>query len=145
MIAFAYYRQMLDPSSPANASRAPSSQVRRGAFPTHYDPPYNASVPNLGYDAPYTSSGGYAPPPGPPPQGHLDEQFAPPYEHGDGKLPGYGAGFGDDMKDMDTKDSKEDPFSDFDGPSAPAAARMPEVERDVTSRPGPGGRDTFSV
>jgi len=129
-LAFSYYRQVLDPSSPANASRAPSNQARVGAYPSHYNPPYNASVPNLPYgynSGPYTgqpyysNQSRYAPPAGPPP-GH-DDPFAPP--------PGYtgnGKDYGDD------KDSK-DPFSEFDGQS--------REERDVTSRPGPGGRDTF--
>ncbi|KAG9226960.1 hypothetical protein CCMSSC00406_0003367 [Pleurotus cornucopiae] len=121
-IAFAYYRQVLDPSSPANASRAPSSQVRAAGYPTYYNPPYNASaVPNLGYSQPPQQ---YPPPPGPPPQ-HRDETFVPPY---DGKPPGYGAGDSGDF--IGGKDDKENPFADFD-------------ERDVTSRPGPGGRDAF--
>ena len=30
MIAFAFYRQLLDPASPANASRAPSNEFRSG-------------------------------------------------------------------------------------------------------------------
>lgn len=141
VIAFSYYRQLLDPTSPANTSRAPSNQARMGAFPSHYNPPYNASVPNLpyGYNAgPYTGqpySGApyqhqqYAPPAGPPPD--HDDPFAPPY---DGKPPGYigrdGKGFENDGKD------NKDPFADFDGPSA-------REERDVTSRPGPGGNETF--
>jgi len=122
-LAFAYYRQLLDPTSAANASRAPSNQLRTGDFPTHYNPPYNAAVPNLSYSY---GAGPYAPPSGPPP-GH-DDAFVPPY---DSKPPGYSGG---DMKgfDADDKDSKN-PFSDFDGPT----------ERDVTSRPYPGGPESF--
>ncbi|KLO09989.1 hypothetical protein SCHPADRAFT_800499, partial [Schizopora paradoxa] len=69
-INYSYYRQMLDPSSPVNASRAPSAQARAaggfGAQPSHYTPPYAFggadSTANLGYAAPQ-----YAPPAGPPP------------------------------------------------------------------------------
>ncbi|KAJ6613612.1 hypothetical protein B0H10DRAFT_218179 [Mycena sp. CBHHK59/15] len=134
VLALGYYRQMLDPTSPANALRAPSNQARMNNFPSHYNPPYNASVPNLGYGynapyagapyagAPYTGGQTYAPPPGPPPP--RDAPFAPP----ESKPPGYtgsGAGYG--------ADDKENPFADFDE----------REERDVTSRPAPGGRDTF--
>jgi len=128
-IAFAYYRQMQDPTSVANAFRAPSNQMRGGnAYPQHYNPPYNASVPNLGYG---TGPAAYAPPAGPPPQ------FGAGYSNDDlGKPPGYegGSSFGHDMKD----DSKEDPFADFEASSHPH-------ERDVTSRPRPGEHDTFHV
>jgi len=139
-LAFSYYRQLLDPTSVANASRAPSNQVRMGAYPSHYTQPYNASVPNLAYNygnnsgsytgQPYYGQQQYAPPAGAP-LGH-DDPFAPPYE---GKPPGYVGGDGKGYGDGDDKDSK-DPFSDFDG-------QGPREERDVTSRPAPGGRDTF--
>ncbi|GLB39623.1 hypothetical protein LshimejAT787_0701330 [Lyophyllum shimeji] len=123
LLTFAYYRQLLDPASPANASRAPSNQARMaGAFPTHYNPPYDASIPDLSYNyGPYSAQPQYAPPAGPPP-GHM-----PPVD--DGKPPGYTggpAGF-----DGDAKDGKN-PFADFG-----------TEERDVTSRPGPGGPETF--
>lgn len=121
-IAFGYYRQVLDPTSPANATRAPSSQVRMDAFPSHYNPPYNASVPNLGYND-YSSQPRYAPPAGAPPGHEHDDSFVPPY---DGKPPGYAY---DGKHDYGMDDNK-DPFSD-------------SGERDVTSRPAPGGRDTF--
>jgi len=49
-IAFAYYRQLIDPTSPANSSRAPSTQFRGSNYPQHYNPPYNASVPALPYN-----------------------------------------------------------------------------------------------
>lgn len=123
-LALGYYCQTLDPTSPANALRAPSNQVRMNAFaPPHYNPPYNTSVPNLGYAYPAPSQQQYAPPPGPPPQfqGPFDDRYSV-------KAPGYGVGYAD-AKDMDKKD---DPFADFEA-----------GERDVTSRPGPGGRDTF--
>jgi len=132
-IAFAYYRQVLDPSSPANASRIANQGRMGGAFPSHYNPPYNASVPNLGYgyNAPYANGpSGYAPPPGPPPA-QRDAPFAPPYDS-DSKPPGY---IGGDKYGADSKE--DDPFADFDGPSRPSE------EHDVTSRPAPGGRDTF--
>lgn len=116
VVAFNYYRQLLDPSSPANARRTP--QVRNEAYPSHYNPPYNASVPNLGYgyNMPY-AGGPFQAPPGPPPS-HDDYNKPPGYTGSDAAL-GYGA-----------KDTK-DPFADFDH------------ERDVTSRPGPGGHETF--
>ena len=117
ILAFSYYAQLLDPTSAANASRAPSSQVRMGGFPSHYNPPYNA------YPAYNT-----APPPAPyvhpmnpkpyhpyPDQGYgyirdRDDPFAPPYEV-DGKPPGYvGAGTAGD-------DKSRDPFDDAEGPS----------------------------
>lgn len=135
MISFAYYRQALDPTSPANFVRTPAN---RFDTPSHYNPPYNASVPNLGYEYNMPYAGGpapgqqgyqpypaYAPPAGPPPQ-HDDYDGKPPgYVGGDGKA---GATYGAEKAD--------DPFADFDGPSRPE-------ERDVTSRPGPGGRETF--
>ncbi|KAG6918295.1 hypothetical protein DXG01_015387 [Tephrocybe rancida] len=126
-IAFAYYRQLLDPTSAANASRAPSHQARMsGVFPSHYNPPYDASVPNLSYQ--YNARPQYAPPAGPPPGHGQDETFVPPY---DGKPPGY---MGGDSKGYD--DDSKDPFADFDGPNT-------REERDVTSRPYPGGAESF--
>ncbi|KAG6871662.1 hypothetical protein C0995_001671 [Termitomyces sp. Mi166 len=122
-VTFAYYRQLLDPTSLANASRAPSHQVRfGGGYPEHYNPPYNA--PLYGYN----THPQYAPPAGPPP-GH-DETFVPPYE---GKLPGY---LGHDAKGYSTDADAKNPFSDFDGSGS-------RQERDVTSRPYPGGSETF--
>ncbi|KAF7343380.1 DBR1 domain-containing protein [Mycena venus] len=50
MLAWGYYRQVLDPTSVVNFARAPSH--RFNAYPMHSQP-YNASVPNLGYNAPY--------------------------------------------------------------------------------------------
>jgi len=121
VLAWGYYRQVLDPTSVLNFSRAPSHQIRLAAFPSYNQQPYNASVPNLGYGAPY---GGppqqqYAPPPGVPPMAG-------------GKPAGYGA------SDVEARagygqDDKENPFADFDE----------RTERDVTSRPAPGGRDAF--
>ncbi|KAG6885544.1 hypothetical protein C0993_000329 [Termitomyces sp. T159_Od127] len=109
MVTFAYYRQLLNPSSFANSGRAPSHQVRFGSgYPDHYNPPFY----------PYDGRTQYAPPPGPPP-GHE------PY---DGKPPGYaGYGYGYNT-DVDSKN----PFSDSN-----------RQERDVTSRPYPGGSETF--
>lgn len=121
-VAFAYHRQLLDPTSAANASRAPSNQVRMGAFPSHYNRPYNTAVaPTL----PYTTYPQYPAPAGPPP-GHEDDDdsFVPPYE---GKPPGYPGGGGGKW-DYEAKDVK-DPFADGDD----------AVERDVTTRPAFGG------
>lgn len=111
IMAFAYYRQMQDPTSVANAFRAPSNQMR-GGYPQHYNPPYGGpSVPDLPYGAGPVPKTTYAPPPGAPPQ--FGGGSAPGYDVGDmGKLPGYERG-GYDGKDQD--DSKEDPFADFEG------------------------------
>ncbi|KIK93685.1 hypothetical protein PAXRUDRAFT_828724 [Paxillus rubicundulus Ve08.2h10] len=105
-IAFAYYRQSLDPTSPINAARAPSNQVRMDGYPTQYSAPYDTTA--------YMPS--YEPPEGPPPF--------------DGKPPDYKRGsyysYGE------TRDTKEDdPFSDYDGPSVPMPTHWAE-ERDVT-------------
>ncbi|KAF9224986.1 hypothetical protein BS17DRAFT_701491, partial [Gyrodon lividus] len=106
-MAFAYYRQTLDPTSPINASRAPSNQVRMDGYPTHYSPPYDATA--------YAPA--YEPPAG-----------APPF---DGKPPDYKRG--SYFSYGETKDSKEDdPFSDYDGPSVPMPTHWAE-ERDVAS------------
>jgi len=93
-IAFAYYRQAHDPTSPANSSRLPFNHAPRDTYPTHYNPPYDVTA--------YVPV--YLPPQGPPPA--------------DGKPPEYKRAsymsFGED------KDAKEDdPFSDYDGPSVP--------------------------
>ncbi|KAJ7130330.1 hypothetical protein C8R44DRAFT_978441 [Mycena epipterygia] len=130
VVTWGYYRQVLDPTSVANFVRP----VRTNNFPSHYNPPYNASVPNLGYgyNAPYAGApyagappfAGrqmYAPPPGaPPPRGAPEENKPQGYLGGEGAM-GYGV------------DDKENPFADFDE----------RTERDVTSRPAPGGADTF--
>jgi len=103
VIAIAYYRQLLDPTSAANSFRAPSNQMRGNLYPDHYNPPYNASVPNLGYGS---GPSAYAPPPGPPPQ------FSGGYSTEDiNKPPGYDRG---DYKDSE-RNGKENPFADFDG------------------------------
>jgi len=135
LLAWGYYRQVLDPTSVANALRAPSNRIN--LYPTHYNPTYDASVPNLGYGynapyagapyagAPYAGGQTYAPPPGAPPTTR-DAPFAPPVGKPPGLVGGDGSvGYG--------QDDKENPFADFDE----------RTERDVTSRPAPGGRDTF--
>lgn len=103
-VAFSYYRQMLDPTSPANASRAPSAQARAGLYPEHYNPPYAGDG---GFGA--GAVGQYAPPPGPPPAAS-STAYVPEYDPV--KLPeyeskgGYTAGAHGDDKDGD-------PFADF--------------------------------
>jgi len=124
-IAFAYYRQLVDPTSPVNASRAPSNQVMMH--------PYQG----------YNNGDRFYPPPEPPVhQDYYDQQFAPPYDGN--KLPGYASERGSKLEgDFDVKqDDKADPFSDFDGPSRKNPSPGYE-ERDLTSRPRPGERDTF--
>ncbi|KAI6112385.1 hypothetical protein EV401DRAFT_203077 [Pisolithus croceorrhizus] len=103
--AFAYYRQVIDPTSPVNSSRTPANQVRMDDFPAYHAP----------YDAP-----AYAPPAGPPP---FD---------GEGKPPQYNYGayssFGDDKGKEENP--KNDPFSDYVTPPMPTHWAE---ERDVTS------------
>ncbi|KAH9929078.1 uncharacterized protein BXZ73DRAFT_78222 [Epithele typhae] len=113
MITFAYYHQVLDPTSPANVQRGP--MVTSGPQPAHWNAPYD---PNARYDAPpYPPYGQpqYAPPPGPPPT-----------EMGYGAGMGVGADKDRDMKDHDDASETtkyDDPFADFDeGPSKPAAS-----------------------
>ena len=119
MIAWAYYHQVLDPTSAANVSRAPTNFASGApgpySYPDHYNRPYDTEAgaynnapyaPYPSYDQPQPQ---YAPPPGPPPS-HTEM--------------GYGVGMGakersvkgDNESDM-TK--FEDPFADFDGPSKP--------------------------
>ncbi|OBZ76753.1 hypothetical protein A0H81_03345 [Grifola frondosa] len=103
LIAFAYYQQVLDPTSAANVSHSPTHEL--GTYPEHYHPPYDAPL--------YAPS--YAPPPGPPPA-----------DMGYGV--GMGVGAGDDTKPpgysgasagAEHYGEKDDPFADFDGPSIP--------------------------
>ncbi|KAF9231773.1 hypothetical protein BU15DRAFT_82004 [Melanogaster broomeanus] len=110
-IAFAYFRQTVDPASPINASRAPSNQIRMDGYPTHYNAPYDTT----GYMP------AYSPPDGPPPF--------------DGKPPDYKRGsyisYGE-SKDAKEDAKEDDPFSDYDGPSVPMPTHWAE-ERDVAS------------
>ncbi|KAJ3812581.1 hypothetical protein F5876DRAFT_74717 [Lentinula aff. lateritia] len=131
LFSYAYYRQLLDPTSAANVVRTPIRAPPSG-FPSHYNPAYNASVPSLGYQyGPYGQQpyGQFAPPPGPPPA----------MDAADGKPPGYasGPGYGYEIDDK----AKENPFADFDEHVDKAGGS--QEEHDVTSRPAPGGRDTF--
>jgi hypothetical protein len=135
LIAFSYYRQLLDPTSPANAMRAPSNQARTGfGFPQRYNPPYNGGMDGMGGQGyggsyPYPVSGQYAPPPGPPPTKGGDDAFVPPYDHEqdrDGKLPGYDIG-SKTPSYMEGDIKGGDPFADFDGPS------QAERERELTA------------
>jgi len=86
-IAFSYVRQLLDPTSVANAVRAPAFP-RNGDYPSHYNPPYNANY------------GQYNPPTyGQPSYGYGNDAFVPPYE----AKPGYGppvdkAGYSEESK-----------------------------------------------
>ncbi|KAF8622390.1 hypothetical protein AX15_007044 [Amanita polypyramis BW_CC] len=137
-IAFSYLHQLLDPASPANSARAPSNQVRLSGYQSSpaynvyapsYIRPYDGQPYNTYYGGGNPATGPYAPPPGPPPahegyqHGERDEPFVPP---ADGKPPSY-TGYG---KEFEASDDKEDPFD------------VPE--RDVTSRPSPGGRERFT-
>jgi len=129
-IAFGYLHQLVDPTSPINSSRAPSNQVRSDEYPPHYNPAYSTT-----YNGPYggqayygapnttTGTGRYPPPPGSPPD-ERDDPFVPPE---DGKPPRYSGG----PLGYDVSDDKEDPFN------------LSVPERDVTSRPTPGGRERF--
>jgi hypothetical protein len=93
-IAFAYYRQVMDPTSPVNASRVPSTQFRAEGYPERYNPPF--------------ANGPFYPPPGLPPNhgdhGDYDQGFVPPYDGN--KLPEYGyeEDYGGGKKYGDKKD-----------------------------------------
>ncbi|KAK7052978.1 hypothetical protein VNI00_004299 [Paramarasmius palmivorus] len=113
-VAFAYYRQVLDPTSPANVTRVPA---RTEVWATHYNPPYSGPYngPYNGQPYPYGQGpyngqpqygqGPYAPPSGPPPVNREEDSNKPPgYIGGDGAA---GAAYGRD---------KENPFADFDEP-----------------------------
>jgi len=101
LIAISYYRQLLDPTSAANAFRSPSRQMRGNVYPEHYDRPYNASVPSLPYG---TGPNKYASPAGSPPQldaGDSDDDMSkPPMYDAEGLNPKFGG-------------KGEDPFADF--------------------------------
>ena len=128
MIAWAYYHQVLDPTSAANVSRTPANPLQGppNQYPDHYNPPYDAEG-GFGYNAPWQQQPApqYAPPPGPPPS-HTEMGY------------GVGMGLGSDVKDAkgstttrgerdlgvrgddESETTKfEDPFADFDGPSKP--------------------------
>ncbi|PIL29139.1 hypothetical protein GSI_09188 [Ganoderma sinense ZZ0214-1] len=126
VIAWAYYHQVLDPTSAANVSRTPANPFRggpAGQYPDHYNRPYDAEGAYAASPWQQQNVGAlpqYAPPPGPPPS-HSDM--------------GYGVGMGHDNKDKDGNAMKgerdvdvkgdnesdvtkfDDPFADFDGPS----------------------------
>jgi hypothetical protein len=111
-LAFAYYRQLMDPTSPANVFRTPGNQPRMdSSYPNHYNPAYGAGP--YGYNLPYAGgpahSGQFAPPAGVPPE---SLSYQP---------KGYGVGTGDQAPKKD-----ENPFADFDDSRS---------ERDVTTRP----------
>jgi len=85
-VAFAYYRQVLDPSSVANA-RPP---VRVDMYPSHYNPAYGSNA-GYGYNNQYPAGPyhqPYAPPPGPPPP--RDDDGNPPGYTGGDAARGYG-------------------------------------------------------
>jgi len=107
-LAFAFYHQLLDPTSIANVTRAPPAATHEDAYPAHYNPPY------LSYDAPQ-----YAPPPGPPPE---DEDEDGSKLYGGSKPPMYSE---DDLGTYgeDKSASKSDPFADFEGPSSRSVSR----------------------
>ena len=131
-IAFSYYRQMLDPTSPVNAARAPSAQARAaGLYPEHYNPPY---VPESDYygnaRGPGTGTGRYAPPPGPPPGAAKadDEAYVPEYDPA--KLPEYDVRGAYTAGASDKKSDAVDPFADFDELGKKAPAHESDSEHD---------------
>ena len=110
MIAFAYYHQARDPTSPANVQRGPAAAT--GVHPDHYNRPYDAegaAPPYNPYQPPYQPQ--YAPPPGPPP---TDMGY------------GVGMGMGGEAKDKDGGKEEhapyDNPFADFDEPSKPSGS-----------------------
>ena len=106
-IIFGYYKQLLDPSSAANAVRV-QNQYPLGAYPQQ---PYAGG---------YQYNPNLPPPQGPPPGAYgrgFDQPFVPPYDNT--KLPAYdgsGPKYGD-TKDGDglLKNGDDDPFSDSRG------------------------------
>jgi len=94
--AFAYLRQMLDPSSLTKASRAPSYTNRAGQYPSHYNPAYDP-----GYSQTYYSQQ--------PDYDYNSDTFVPPYV----AKPEYTLPEGKMGYDKDTKD----PFADQHRPS----------------------------
>ena len=131
-IAFAFLRQLLDPTSPAKQSCVPT-----GA-PAHYAPPfpaYNSAYSNNNLGAYNPSAPPYVPPPGPPPgfaSGGGGGGFGRPSE--EGKPPGYVRGLEDPFGDGDAKDSKDQKGYGWGAEEGPS-------ERDVTSR---AGRNPFA-
>ncbi|THH04075.1 hypothetical protein EW145_g5792 [Phellinidium pouzarii] len=118
-ITFSYYRQMLDPTSVVNATRAPVGQM-----PEHYNPPYANGA--FGYDV-GVGAGGYAPPPGPPPAQSV--AYVPQYDSA--KLPEYERGgyldASDDKKGDDLKGGT-DPFADYETLRRNSGSRESAVE-----------------
>ncbi|KAL0573538.1 hypothetical protein V5O48_008424 [Marasmius crinis-equi] len=110
-IAFSYYRQVLDPTSPANVSRVPAPQQ----WASHYNPPYSS---NNGFNQPYYGQQSYGPPPGPPPQQQFAPPPGPPPNVGGAKSPEYlGAdGHAGGMYGQDKK--PDNPFADFEESSS---------------------------
>ncbi|KAF9262781.1 hypothetical protein L218DRAFT_1077705 [Marasmius fiardii PR-910] len=108
-IAFSYYRQALDPTSPANVSRVPAPQN----WASHYNPPY--SNPYGGqpyYGQPPHGQPAYGPPQGPPPQQQYGPPAGPPgYVGADGIA---GGAYNQNKKELEEKDN---PFADFDQPT----------------------------
>ncbi|KAI0697624.1 hypothetical protein C8T65DRAFT_661804 [Cerioporus squamosus] len=104
IISWAYYHQARDPTSAANVQRAPAGP---GAFPEHYNRPYDAE--------------GYVPTYANPNAGPYQPSYAPP----PGRLP---RTWDRDFKDNDSEVTKfDDPFADFDGPSKSKDAGSPPM------------------
>ena len=98
-VAYSFYRQILDPTSPENVDRRPNAV--NGPPPAHYAPPYAGGY-GGGHGGGYNNNGygfgqgPYAPPQGPPPM--------PPYDGA--KLPGY------EGNGVEGPEKLTDPFAD---------------------------------
>ncbi|KAG7096015.1 hypothetical protein E1B28_006698 [Marasmius oreades] len=114
-IAFSYYRQVLDPTSPANVSRVPAPQD----WASHYNPPYSGPYGGR----PYYGQQPYGPPQYVPPPGPPQQQYGPP--PGPPPPPGYAGGDGVAggayKKQLEEKDN---PFADFDQPAHSSNQRL---------------------
>ena len=132
VIAWAYYHQVLDPTSAANVSRAPAN-FASGApgpypYPDHYNRPYDAdySLPQYAPPPGPPPGGSYAPPPGPPPTGDYAPPPGPPPSDMDYWI-GMGTGAANDVK-SDSATTFDDPFADFDEPSKATTHTHPSMQ-----------------
>ncbi|KAF9001189.1 hypothetical protein BDQ17DRAFT_1327403 [Cyathus striatus] len=98
LVAFRYYRQLLDPSSPAYAQGAAAPQAT--VVTLQYGAPYDGSQ-NYGFRPPQPYPGqAYAPPVGPPPPRVLQNPFDPQSEPRPPMyMSGDGNAYGSDNKD----------------------------------------------
>lgn len=100
-IAFAYYRQLLDPTSAANVWRRPAT-ARNDEFPSHYAPPFQPAPPYPSHQFPNTA----------PPYAGYQTNWGPGPEAGPitAKPPGYGENWGYGVGAGTVPPENKDPF-----------------------------------